>query len=69
MERKEIIYRLALEDPTVRSCISLFESGALSFDEAMMEAVRVLAQQKREAIDLLIEYEKNRIPTRIVGGA
>lgn len=61
---REEIEAIARYDPVVSAVIALYRKGLLSWEEAMMEAVRVLVNKVSNYQELYrIDYQNFREPT------
>ena len=54
------IKRLAMHDPIVLACYRAWESGALTWDQALMHAVAALARANRELVQMRAPEPRSR---------
>lgn len=57
----EILLKVAMENPIVYGCVSAYRNGALSWEQAMMSAVKFLVTQNKSMFEELVKQANERI--------
>lgn len=55
---------LGRDNPVVHACLTLYQKGELTFEQAMMSAVKFLATQNKHMFNELVKQANERITPR-----
>ena len=55
------MWTLGLDNPVVHTCLTLYQKGELTFEQAMMSAVKFLATQNQHMFSELVKQINERV--------